>query len=97
MFRIEFTGGALGDLGYFRKAEQAIIIRRIEASLVHQPSVETRQRKPLRPNDLSAWELRVGAIRVFYDVDWQLEVVTIKAIGRKERDRLYVRARRYDL
>ena len=46
MFRIEFTGGALGDLDYFRKAEQAIIMRRIEASLVHQPSVETRQRKP---------------------------------------------------
>ena len=72
-------------------------MRRIEASLVHQPSVETRQRKPLRPNDLSAWELRVGAIRVFYDVDRQLDVVTRKAIGRRERDRLYVRARRYDL
>jgi mRNA-degrading endonuclease RelE of RelBE toxin-antitoxin system len=97
VFRIEFTPGALGDLGYFRKAEQAIIMRRIEASLVHQPSVEARQRKPLRPNDLSAWELRIEATRVFYDVDWQLEVVTIKAIGHKERDRLYFRARRYDL
>jgi mRNA-degrading endonuclease RelE of RelBE toxin-antitoxin system len=72
-------------------------MRRIEASLVHQPSVEARQRKPLRPNDLSAWELRIRATRVFYDVDWQLEVVTIKAVGRKERDRLYFRARRYDL
>jgi hypothetical protein len=46
VFRIEFIGGALGDLDYFRKAEQAIIMRRIEASLVDQPSVETRQRKP---------------------------------------------------
>ncbi|MGQ0594295.1 MAG: type II toxin-antitoxin system RelE family toxin [Gammaproteobacteria bacterium] len=72
-------------------------MRRIEASLVYQPSVETRQRKPLRPNDLSAWELRVGDFRVFYDVDWQLEVVTIRAIGRKEHDTLYVRAWRYDL
>lgn len=97
MFRIEFTGGALGDLDYFRKAEQAIIMRRIEASLVDQPSVETRQRKPLRPNDLSVWELRVGDFRVFYDVDLQLGVVTIRAIGRKERDRIFIRARRYDL
>jgi mRNA-degrading endonuclease RelE of RelBE toxin-antitoxin system len=97
VFRIEFTGGALGDLDYFRKAEQAIIMRRIEASLVDQPSLETRQRKPLRPNDLSVWELRVGDFRVFYGVDLQLGVVTIRAIGRKERDRLFVRARRYDL
>lgn len=32
------------------------------------PLLETRNRNPLRPNETSQWELRIGKYRVFYDV-----------------------------
>ena len=65
--------------------------------MLHEPLVETRHRKPLRPNDLSAWELRVGNFRVFYDVNEEKKVVLIKAVGYKKHNMLYIRGRRFEL
>jgi mRNA-degrading endonuclease RelE of RelBE toxin-antitoxin system len=59
--------------------------------------VQTRNRKPLRPNDLSTWEARVGSHRVFYDVDQINRRVTIKAVGWKEHNRLFIRGEEYHL
>ena len=53
-------------------------------------------RKPLRPNELARWELRIGEFRVFYDVEGA-NVVKIKAIGWKEHNRLLIRGREYHL
>ena len=54
MFELDFTASALDDLTYLKKSQQTVILTRIEGLLVHEPLAETRQRKPLRPNDLSA-------------------------------------------
>jgi mRNA-degrading endonuclease RelE of RelBE toxin-antitoxin system len=97
VFEIEFTASALEDLGCFKKAEQNLILDNIEASLQHEPLAETRHRKPLRPNDLSAWELRVGNFRVFYDVNDEDKIVLIKAIGYKKHSALYIRDRSFEL
>ncbi len=40
----------------------------IEKQLFHVPLKETRNRKPLRPNPIAPWELRIGNLRVFYDI-----------------------------
>jgi mRNA-degrading endonuclease RelE of RelBE toxin-antitoxin system len=49
--------------------------------------METRNRKPMRPNPLAPWELRIGGLRVYYDVEDEPElVVYIRAIGIKERN-----------
>jgi hypothetical protein len=58
---------------------------------------ETRNRKPLRPNDLSSWELRVDVNRVFYDVDKDAAKVIIKAVGWKEHNKLFIRGKEYQL
>jgi mRNA-degrading endonuclease RelE of RelBE toxin-antitoxin system len=58
-----------------------------------QPTIPTRNRKALRPNDLSEWQLRIGRYRVFYDVDAASNQVTVKAIGWKEHNRLIVRGK----
>jgi mRNA-degrading endonuclease RelE of RelBE toxin-antitoxin system len=79
VFELGFTASALDDLGYFKRAEQNLILNKIEESLLHEPLVETRHRKPLCPNNLSAWELRVSNFRVFYDVNEEKKVVLIKA------------------
>jgi hypothetical protein len=52
---------------------------------------ETRNRKPLRPNPIAPWELRVGNLRVFYDVAGEPSpTVHVLAVGVKDRDVLRV-------
>ena len=53
--------------------------------------METRNRKPKRPNPLAPWELRVEGLRVYYDVTLEPEeIVTILAVGIKHRSRIIV-------
>ncbi len=59
----------------------------VDEQLVHRPTVETRRRKPMRPNPLAPWELRIGDLRIYYDVEEGLDpVVRIRAVGIKDRD-----------
>lgn len=63
----------------------------VDEQLLHQPTIETRQRKPMRPNPVAPWELRVGDLRVYYDVEETPEpVVFIRAVGLKERNRVWI-------
>jgi hypothetical protein len=62
----------------------------IDRQLQHQPTVETRNRKLMRPNVFAQWELRVRDLRVYYRVDEDPErVVCILGIGVKIRDRVW--------
>jgi mRNA-degrading endonuclease RelE of RelBE toxin-antitoxin system len=51
----------------FRKNKRRIISDGITLFLTHDANVETRRRKPLRPNRIAPWELRIDEYRVFYD------------------------------
>jgi len=63
MYRIEYTGEALTDLAYFRTPEQKQILDAVDRQLIHQPTIETNNRKRLRPNRVAEWELRIGKYR----------------------------------
>jgi mRNA-degrading endonuclease RelE of RelBE toxin-antitoxin system len=97
MYGVEFAEDAIEDLRYLRKHEQGMVVDAVEQQLAHEPLTETRNRKPLRPNDLSQWELRVDRFRVFYDVTGQENVVLVKAIGWKEHNKLFIRGREFQL
>lgn len=97
MFQINFTPEALEDLQGFRAYEQRQIIQAIEEQLQYQPIQPTRNRKQLRPNNLGEWELRIDTFRVFYDVDEELSVVKIEAIGYKEGNKLFIHGEEYEL
>jgi hypothetical protein len=44
-----------------------------------------------RGNPLAAWELRVGPVRIFYEVDAEeADVVNVLAIGIKSGNRLFI-------
>lgn len=90
---ITFTSEARGDLTYYPAHQRRTITQGIAVQLAHQPSHETKNRKPLRSNPLGPWELRVGIYRVFYEVDEAEQRVVIVAVGHKEHNVLYVRGK----
>jgi hypothetical protein len=65
----------------------------VDQQLAYQPLVETRNRKPMRPNPVAPWELRIGNLRVYYDVDaaeLPEPIVRIRAVGIKYRNRVMI-------
>ena len=63
----------------------------VETQLANEPLIETRNRKPLRPNPVAPWELRVSEMRVFYDVsEGPPQTVRVLAVGIKDRNILRI-------
>jgi len=90
-YRIQFTTSAEKHFAQLTAREQAIVLNAVKVQLRHEPTKETRNRKPLRPNPLAPWELRVGFLRIFYEVDAQeSDFVNILAIGIKRGNQLIV-------
>jgi mRNA-degrading endonuclease RelE of RelBE toxin-antitoxin system len=95
-FFIRLTDSAFEDLDYFRKKERRLIADGIALFLTRDADVETRRRKPLRPNPLAPWELRIDDYRVFYDFEGD-NGVKIVAVGHKEHNDLYIRGIKVEL
>lgn len=73
----------------------------IEEQLLFEPTMETRNRKPLkRPISFGAdWELRLGPdnrFRVFYQVTPDRGEVRVLAIGFKDRNRLFIGGKEFE-
>ena len=97
MYELDFTREALTDLMTFRKFEQQIIVSGIETQLTYEPTVETRNRFRMRPNEVAEWELRIDRFRVFYNTDDSVRIVSIEIIGFKRGNQLFVRGKRRSL
>ncbi len=95
MYATELAPNAQEDLRWFRKGEQVLILEAIHGQLRQQPAAETRNRKRLRPDHLTEWELRIRHLRVFYDVDEEASVVRVVAIGYKEGNKLFFRGQEF--
>ena len=75
--------------------------------LADLPTLPSRKRKFLRPNDRAQCELRLGNLRVYYDVRSEQitegettreeTTVTIKAVGKKIHNQLWIGGERGDL
>jgi len=90
-YRIEFSPDAEDHLRTLSARQQRIVMDTVDEQLAHQPTTETRNRKPMRPNPLAPWELRIGDLRVYYDVEERPQpVVLIRAVGIKERHRVRI-------
>lgn len=80
--------------------ERAIVLDGVDRLLAHQADVPTRNRKPLRANWLAPWELRLGDLRVFYDIDYAVVAeprVLVRAVGKKVRNEFFIAGERVDL
>lgn len=89
-YNIQLTPDAQEHLARFTARQRSLVLDEIERQLLHQPAQETRKRKRLRPNPLVSWELRVGNLRVFYDVNEDTYWVEILAVGKKAHNRLII-------
>jgi mRNA-degrading endonuclease RelE of RelBE toxin-antitoxin system len=97
-YTIEYSPATLDHLRPLTAGQRATILAAVDTQLAHEPAVETRNRKAMRPNRLAPWELRVGTLRVYYDVEEEPEhKVLIRAIGIKERNRVRIGGKEFEL
>ncbi len=96
-YQIEVTEEAATDLRHYPAAQRKVIVDAIRVQLAHEPLTPTRNRKRLRQNPISAWEIRVGRYRVLYDVREEARTVIVTAVGHKEHNGLYVRGKKVEL
>lgn len=88
-FTVQIVPSALQELQAFKPYYRRQISDAIDEQLPHQPTLPTHHRKPLSVTDASfpfeppLWELRIGDVRVFYDVDEENDVVYVRAIRDK--------------
>lgn len=68
-FRFTITTDAETQLRALPVREQRVLEAAIVARLQDQPTAPTRAIKKLRPNPLAEYELRVGDLRVLYNVE----------------------------
>ena len=106
-YKIEFAESVRAHLKALSANERAEVLHAIEEQLTHEPLSETRNRKRLRPNPIAPWELRVGNIRAFFEVqkaapektdESEIDgLVYVLAVGKKEGNVLRIGGRRVDL
>ena len=63
-YEIKFAVQVKQHLESLTARERSTALEAIERQLLHEPLIETRNRKPLRPKPIAPWELRVGTLRV---------------------------------
>ena len=92
-FEIRVSEGVKQDLQELRAYDRQMILEAMGTQLMYAPNVATNNRKLLRnltpPFEAipPIWQLRVGGLRVFYDVQEAERRVTIRAIRRKPAHR----------
>jgi mRNA-degrading endonuclease RelE of RelBE toxin-antitoxin system len=89
-YRIEYSLEAIRHLRQLTARERSIGIDTVDQQLTHEPTVETQNRKEMLPNDLASWELRIGDLRVYYEVLEAEQLVNVVAIGIKRRNRVFI-------
>lgn len=93
-FCVVMTDDAKRQFGSFSAREQRILEIAIESRLLHQPTIPTKAIKRLRPNPVADFELRVGDLRVLYNVS--MAEVLIVLFARKRGNNLLVEGKEYD-
>lgn len=88
-FVIEIMPSALAELKAVKAFLRRVIAKAIDEQLPDEPTVETKNRKPLPGVEPSfefeppLWELRIRGYRVLYDVSDETRTVYIRAIRKK--------------
>lgn len=86
-YQIEITREAEEHLTALTAHERSRVVDSLEPQLTFEPKRETRNRKRMRPNPVAPWELRVGSLRVYFEVEeTPKRVVRVLAVGVKDHN-----------
>jgi mRNA-degrading endonuclease RelE of RelBE toxin-antitoxin system len=97
-FSIEFAKSVKKQIRQLTADKRALLIDAIEKQLSYEPMIETRNRKPLRPNPIAPWELRVENMRVFFEISSEEpNVVHVLAVGEKKGNKLMIAGKEVQL
>ena len=101
-YRIEYTREALLDLRWLAerrgKRHAATIVDAVADYLTDEPGRHSTKRREMEANPLGAsWHLRLGPLRVYYDIDDANQTVWVLRAGIKERNRVTIRGEDLDL
>jgi mRNA-degrading endonuclease RelE of RelBE toxin-antitoxin system len=90
-YTVDFAESVRDQLRSLTAQQRVTILDSIDKQLLHEPLTESKNRKPLRPNPVAPWQLRIGNLRVFYEVaSDEPNVVRILAVGIKKGNRVIV-------
>ena len=90
-YRIEYAPEVEEHFRALTAREAATVLDRVPRHLSHEPTRGTRNRKLLEGAPFAPWELRIGHLRVYFDVEEEPErVVKIRAVGVKDRNRVLI-------
>jgi mRNA-degrading endonuclease RelE of RelBE toxin-antitoxin system len=90
-YHIDYSADALEHLRGLTANQRNLILDAVEEQLRHQPAMETKNRKLMRPNLYAQWELRVRNLRVYYKVFEDPEqLVLVCGIGIKVRNQVWI-------
>ena len=67
-YAVEFAQSVENHFRALTARDRTTVLKAIDRQLLHEPLKETRHRRPLRPNPIAPWELRLGEFRVFHEV-----------------------------
>src|SRR5262249_9091645 len=82
--------GCRGAQRQFTARQRSTVFDRVDEQLIHEPTRETRNRKEMLPNDIASWELRIGDMRVYYNVLEDSQTVLVAAVGMKHGNRVFI-------
>ena len=89
-YRIGFAPAVQAHLQQLSARQRATLFDQVNRQLANEPLTETRNRKRMRPNALASWELRVGNLRVYYDIVEDKSEVLVLAVGIKTGNRVTI-------
>ncbi len=93
-FRIIITDRADRQLESLTARDRNTVRTAVTERLRHQPTTASRAIKQLRPNPVADYELRVGDLRVLYDINGA--DVVVKIVGRKVGNESVVEGKVFD-
>ncbi len=99
-YQIVWTTDAKLDLEWFEKGPQSLIYDATPTYLRDQPGTRSRHKKPMGPNPFGApWALRLDEVeaRVYYDIDEAAQIVRALRVGKKIRNRVFIRGVETDM
>lgn len=90
-YGIVYSARAEEHLKALAAAQRAAVLEQIGRQLAYEPAAPARNRKMMRTNPVATRELRIGGLRVYYDVEEEpRRRVEIVAIGIKLGSRVRI-------